>query len=254
MVAFSNTTILGESQPIARADLYVKGNTGYVGVFCATSQDLYINDSGNIGTVGTEATRTASTCYIRGLSEHIRIQTSSGIPWFWRRIVIQSKDELYHFDDTIATETQRARSFLETSGGIERPWFNLLVNGSPNTRLSGFEEQLFKGQAGTDWTDAIVAKVDTRRVTLKYDKTITIRSGNQNGTVMERKHWHPYNGNLVYEDDENGGAEASTYHSVTSKAGGGDMVVIDYILPGTGGAASDLLQLRSGTTLYWHEK
>jgi len=59
---------------------------------------------------------------------------------------------------------------------------------------------------------------------------------------------------LVYDDDESGDAEITKYQSTESKLGMGDYYIVDIILPGTGGTSSDLLQLRSTSTLYWHER
>jgi hypothetical protein len=113
---------------------------------------------------------------------------------------------------------------------------------------------LYKGLAGKDWDDLIVAPVDTSRISVKFDKTWTIQSGNSNGVVRERKLWHPMNKNIVYDDDENGDVEQASYFSVDSKAGMGDYYVVDIIQPGTGATSSDLLQISTNSTLYWHEK
>lgn len=253
MLGWSNTTNAGLTRPTAIGDHYVAGNGSSITVFASTSQDLYINDSGNVGTVSTESTRSATTCYIRGLSEHLRIQTNTGLPWYWRRIVFTAKDAQFLFLTGQSGEIQQPRAFIDSSAGMGRSWFNITLNNN-NARVAAFESTLFRGVAGTDWNDALTATVDTRRVTLKYDKTVMIKSGNASGALTSRKLWHPYNSNLVYDDDENGGAENSSYSSVTSKAGGGDMIVVDYIVPGVGGTASDLLALKSSSTLYWHEK
>jgi hypothetical protein len=62
------------------------------------------------------------------------------------------------------------------------------------------------------------------------------------------------NHNLVYDDDENGDVESSSYNSTTSRAGMGDYYVIDMFQPGAGGSSTDLLQITTNSTLYWHEK
>lgn len=134
-----------------------------------------------------------------------------------------------------------------------RLWFNIDVNNTPNLR-NQVDAIIFKGAKGVDWNDIIVAPVDTRRITLKYDKTRILRSSNANGTVREAKMWHPMNSNLVYDDDESGDLEASSYSSVESKAGMGDYYVLDLISAGTGGGTSDALLIQGNSTLYWHEK
>lgn len=96
--------------------------------------------------------------------------------------------------------------------------------------------------------------MDTTRVDLVSDKRMTIRSGNQAGTVRDISLYHPYNHNLVYDDDENGQNETTAYTSVKDKRGGGDMFIYDLFTAGTGAGTSDVLQLTSTSTLYWHEK
>jgi len=111
-----------------------------------------------------------------------------------------------------------------------------------------------KGRKSIDWSDPIIAPLDTSRITVKYDKTITSKSGNDRGTVREFKLWHPMNKNLVYGDDEAGDNMTTVFRSVTSKAGMGDYYVMDVITPGSGAVTSDQLLLQSNSTLYWHEK
>lgn len=251
MLTFSNTGTTGSTRPTQSGALFV-GTAGAYCVWAATAQDLTIA-SGPSASVSMEATRTATTCYMRGLSEHLRVQTSSGIPWFWRRICFTAKDVRFGSMDPTDTPVQARFAFVDTSTGIERPFFNTLINSMGNTN-SIMDGILFRGAFGSDWDDRITASVDTRRVTLKYDKTWTIRSANANGTAIEKKLWHPMNKNLVYADDESGDSETTSYNSVTSKAGMGDYWVVDIIQPGTGATSSDLLQLSTNSTLYWHEK
>ena len=68
----------------------VQGGRVNMFYWCATARDLTINN-GNIGAVGQEAVRTSTTTYMRLLSERIRIQTNSAVPWTWRRIVFRGK-------------------------------------------------------------------------------------------------------------------------------------------------------------------
>jgi len=125
---------------------------------------------------------------------------------------------------------------------------------SQTPTISAQQEILFKGRANVDWNDTILAPVDTTRVSVMYDKTFTLKSGNAYGALLERKLWHPMNKNIVYDDDENGSTEASSYYSTASKAGMGDVFVIDQFYPGAGASSTDLLQFSTNSTLYWHEK
>lgn len=231
------------------------GNGNNISLFCTTAMDLN-NSVNNPNVISQQASRTATTCYIRGFSEKIRIQTSSGIPWFWRRICFRARGQMFAGFSPSDTPTQTnggATSYTETSNGMQRLYFNLTINAS-NQTLYNIQQVLFRGQFNSDWVDPQTAAVDTTRVDLVSDNRMTIRSGNQAGTVKDVTMWHPYNHNLVYDDDESGAAEATTYLSVQDKRGNGDMYIFDLFTAGTGGTASDVLQLTSTSTLYWHEK
>lgn len=256
MLTWSNTSPTGASQTIARNTAFVNGTQNATFLWQATAMDLAaVSDSGRGNLFVNVAERTSMTCFMRGLSEHIRIQTSSGLPWFHRRICFCSRG-ISPFNSLVSGDTPvqgGTTTFSDTSVGMERLWANQGVNTVPNT-IAAQQEVLFKGAFNTDWNDPIVAPVDTTRVDLKYDKTWVIRSGNASGTLVERKLWHPMNKNLVYNDDESGENDATSYYSTASKQGMGDYYVYDIIQPGIGGTAADLFNIFSNSTLYWHEK
>lgn len=236
--------------------LTVTGNLGGWVLWNATAMDL-LNSDNSSDTIIQQAARTATTCYMRGLSENIRIQTSSPLPWFWRRIVFTLKPgKVAPWNFYSASPAAGVTGpYFDGSQGIQRLLFNSnnqLV--SQTADVVAQQDVLFKGVAGVDWSDPILAPVDTSRVTLKYDKTVILRSGNQAGMVTERKMWHRMNKNIVYGDDESGNSESTQYVSTQSKAGMGDMFVLDQFSGGAGAVASDLLLFQTNSTLYWHEK
>nr|QCX29418.1 capsid protein [Plant associated genomovirus 8] len=251
MLSYANTNAAGAQQTPAPGPLYVKGDIGAYCLWIATGRDL-TPGSGGLGTVSNESTRTATNCYMRGLSDKLRIQTSSGLPWFHRRIVFTAKG-IDPFRQGLSTDTGAPQLILENSNGMVRLLFNSLVNNTPNY-LNNVNEVIFKGAQGVDWSDFITAPTDPRRITVKFDKTWTMQSGNNLGVVRERKLWHGMNKSLVYGDDESGTSESTPYFSTNSKAGMGDLYVLDFIQPGTGGTATDLMRLESTATLYWHER
>jgi len=249
MMSVTNTTASGTSQsPLAPGPLIVTGAVGSLTLWNATARDLFT--ANNYNTIADQAARTSTICFMRGLSENLRIQTSSGLPWFWRRICFTFRGQYFN---TSTSPLNPETYYTDTSNGIGRTWLNLNINNS-STALGTIQSIVFKGTQGKDWEDYLTAPVDNSRVTLKYDKTTTFRSGNANGIVSEKKLWHKMNHNLVYDDDENGDSEITKYVSVNSKAGMGDYYIMDIILPGTGGTSTDYFQLRSTSTLYWHEK
>ncbi|AGU67660.1 capsid protein [Gerygone associated gemycircularvirus 2] len=252
MLTWANTSTSGTSIPNVATNYFLTGNLGGRSIWCATAQDLTVQD-GSFGTVALAAARTSTSCYMKGLSEHIRIQTSTGLPWFWRRICFTLKgDDLFRFS-TSDTPTSTSNRYLDTTGGMQRLFFNELNNAQSNT-INNHDAIIFKGAKGIDWIDYIVAPIDTSRINLKYDKVTLLRSGNANGTIKEAKLWHGMNKNLQYDDDESGDKESTSYTSVDSKIGMGDYFVMDMFYPGAGGAAADIILVQANSTLYWHEK
>lgn len=255
MLTYSNTATTGSGQGISRGSMYVAGSIGAWVVWNATAQSLNVQGSTTPGVIADVATRTSTSCYMRGLSEHIRIQTSSGIPWFHRRIVFCYKAKASPFNTSGGgdTPTLLYQPYLDGTNGIERLMLNQYVNAMPNT-IAAQQEILFKGAQNVDWDDPITAPVDNTRVDLMYDRTFVYRSGNTAGTLREAKVWHSMNKTLVYDDDETGAVEVPQYQAVADKRGMGNCYVLDVIQAGAGASASDLLSMNSSSTLYWHER
>lgn len=255
MLTYSNTKPDGTSQTLAQGTAFVQGgaqNTGFF-LFSPTQMNLSATGGGSNIVINTPE-RTATTCYMRGFSEHLRIQTSSQVPWFHRRICFTSRGgNPFNNIDKADTQLQASGNSIDTSNGQQRLWLNSSINNQPNTIAAQYG-YLFKGASGIDWSDVILAPVDTSRVDLKFDKTWLIKSGNGSGTVIERKLWHPMNKNLVYDDDESGEAMNSSYFSVSDKRGMGDYYILDLVQSGLGGGTTDLFNIYSNSTLYWHEK
>jgi len=251
MLTMSNTTSTGTTTAVARQALRIAATTGGKLLWCPTNMDLTL--SGTIGSVSEDATRTSTLCYMKGLAENIRIQTSSGLPWFWRRICFTSRDIDFQRLATADTPIQLVDPFIETSNGFQRLAFNQLINAMPGT-VAAQENVIFKGTVNLDWDDAIIAPLDTGKISVKYDKTYRFTSGNANGQVKELKLWHGMNKNLLYADDESGGTKVTTYGSVTGNQGMGNYYVYDIIQAGTGATAGDLMEVRFNSTMYWHER
>lgn len=257
MLQYANTSSqTGGPVTIGPGAYLINASNGtQVSMFCPSAMDLTQN-AGGANTIANQAERTATTIFMRGYSEKIRIQTSTGLPWFWRRIMFRARRPVFRTFNATDTPTQTnggSTAFVDTSNGMERLYFNLTINGA-NYTISDIHAVLFRGAVNQDWVDPQTAIVDTTRVDLVSDRRTTIRSGNQSGTVKDTSSWFGCNKNIVYDDDEQGEGENSTYFSVGDKQGAGDMYIYDLFTPGTGGGASDLLQLTSTSTVYWHEK
>lgn len=217
-------------------------------LWCATARDNVTSATGD-GNVYDQATRTATTCYMRGLKETIEFQTNSGVPWQWRRICFTLKDsEQIGVGETFTP-------FIETSRGYGRYMRNLAYTGPIDAAVvTALREVVFKGRIQVDWNDYLTAPVDRNRVTLKSDSTTIISSGNSNGVLRRYNKWYPMNQNLVYNDDEFGDITAPSHYSTSGKAGMGDYYILDFFQAGRGSTSSDVMSFAPTSTLYWHEK
>lgn len=260
MLTFANSTVTGALAAVSQNPLTIagssSGNTLGIIHFRPTAMDLS-DSAGGPNSVVNQASRTSSVCYMRGFAENIRIETSTGNPWFHRRVCITSRDRIFNFrndtDPSGADRDYAASGAIETSNGFQRLASNVMTD-TLSATYNRWLGSLFKGQQGVDWDDFITAPMDTTRVDLKYDKTWIYRSGNERGVLREKKIFHPMNKNLYYDDDENGAGEVTVNYSVTDKRGMGDYHIFDFFSQGSSGNSADLLKIRFTSTMYWHEK
>lgn len=252
MLTWTNTTAAAPAGGTAYASnpaILVGGSaTPYVFPWICTARDNTTNAAGNVGNKFSQATRTSSLCYMVGLKEAIEIQVANGLPWQWRRICFTYKGG-QTLNGVIPSASTSFAPSIETSNGFTRP-VNSLNTGQQTT----FFNLLFQGAQNIDWSDAMTAKIDTERLTLKYDKVMTIASGNEEGVIRRYNRWHNMGHNLLYDDDESGGSMVPAFTSVDSKIGMGDYWVIDIIKPRVGSASTDQLLFNAESTLYWHER
>lgn len=221
-------------------------------LWCSTGRDNFSNAPANQkGTKFDSATRTSTSPYMVGLSEKLEIQCNTGMPWQWRRVCFTMKGPSLAPNSTASG--YQFSNVLETSNGIVRVMNQ--VTGNPGSgAMYGLMLVLFKGQVNSDWIDPMTAPTDNSRVTIKYDKTMMMSSGNEDGFIRSCKRWHPMKKTLVYDDDENGGSEQASAFSSEGRAGMGDYYVLDLFRARQGSATSDQLSIRPTSTLYWHEK
>jgi len=188
--------------------------------------------------------RTNSTIFARGVKERIRLEALGGIGWQWRRICFTVKGDSITLGDVDPTTSE---FFRLTSNGMAR-----LVHQHPTSTAV---ERIFRGQQGEDWSSPFNAQVDTRNITVKYDRVRQIKSSNSVGTTKFVNLWHAMNKNIYYEDEEDGDAMFTSAVSSESRYGMGDYYIVDFFEPNQGGVAgSDDLYFQPHATFYWHEK
>ncbi|ASH99161.1 capsid protein [Giant panda associated gemycircularvirus] len=235
------------------ASSYNNRVSGYI--WCPTARDFSTSSGGGKGTTADLATRTASICYMRGLKERIEIQTSSGAPWQWRRICFRFRGNLYGQSGQ-NSQAGNYQTHVETSNGYRRLTLQFIdASATGNMVENSLTSLIFRGSPSSDdWYDYMNAPLDPTRVDICYDKQTVISSGNTQGKVFRKNFWMPMNKNLVYDDDETGGTEQSSYYSMHGKQGMGDYYVVDFFKSGLGSTSSDILVFEPQSTLYWHEK
>lgn len=216
--------------------------TPYAFLWCATARGL--------ANVPTNNARTVLDPYMVGLRESIEIQVTSGVPWQWRRICFTSKRDM----SAALGMTGNSKYFTGLSDASARRTIATLAGNRNTGEQYALFELLFQGQNGTDWVDPIVAKTDSTRASIKYDKTMTISSGNEKGVIRKYKRWHSMRKRLVYNGDEQGGDEISGDFSTRDAPGMGDFYVLDLFRARYGATAEDILTFSPQATLYWHEK
>jgi len=219
------------------------GGSDYYFLWCASARDADVDNASTSGVITDPSTRTASTIFAKGLKERITLASNSGLSWRWRRIVFTFKGTAPFFGVTAANPIYAKvngyqRLYREATAAVNAALTNVLFDGTYNQ----------------DWTDQFSAKTHNRILTVLSDKTINIHSGNALGISREYNLYYPLNKNLVYADEEFGGEDASVPFSTLGKPGMGDVLVYDMFRPGLGSSFSDVLNLNSTSTFYWHEK
>ena len=246
MMTYGNLTANGISTQYSLGPQTLLGGPNqYYNILWAPTWRSLTKFNNTVGGTADQATRTATTCFMRGLKETMGVETIGAAPWRWRRIIFTTKGLV----STIPQDSQFAYALQTNNNGYVR-----VVNNMPSAANSVVTTTLFKGVAGVDWALPIIAPVDTTRVNLLYDKTRTFNSGNDQGYVRNYKLWHSFNKNLVYNDDENGETQNGFPYSTLGKPGMGDVLIYDIFDCGLSGTTSDALQLNFNSTLYWHEK
>lgn len=226
----------------------LSGNFTYMIPWIATGRPGLDDNGGGAGPI-SESVRTKTTVYMRGLKETLSVRSADGDPWRWRRICFTIKGPHIH---SLQTANSILYNFQTSSGGavgVTRP-----VTNWPATIPGGaeLEQLMFKGQRNFDWVDPTIAPLDTTRISVKYDKSMTLAAGNESGFIKTIHRWHPMNKNLVYSDDFPGGGAELTPWSTEGKQGMGDYYVVDLFK--SNGRPEATLGLRMNSTLYWHEK
>lgn len=244
IIAFSDDDIPAPGSPGAAYNM--TGDTSYEFLFSPTARTLDTQPRINM--------RNKTVTYARGYREScetISDFTGTAITgnWTWRRIVFSTKDAFYEsFPDSTV------QYYDGSTVGYCRPAWNLLGIGTQTgTARNALEDMLFEGSVLVDWYSRLSAKVNTKRVTLHYDKVLQLTSGNNQPRIHRNKFWHGFNKPLVYRDHESGPSQAVDAFSTEGKPGIGNVFIWDYF-ENASENPDQRLQWQPLGTYYWHEK
>lgn len=204
-------------------------------------------------------TRSSQESYVRGFKERLRFVTSDGNPWTWRRICFSyydSESDFKFFDTSDDTEKDYPPFTYDNVYGYHRLWMRL--NGPATTiqenKVRGdVYSHVFRGKTGIDWTSELSAPTNPLAVKIWYDKTTTIRSGNEQSTMKFVPRWHSIGKRLIYSDRDAGGGQDNSYSSETSRVSMGDYMILD-IFASAPNDEGVQLSIGSDATYYWHER
>lgn len=191
----------------------------------------------------TWAKRTKANTFMVGLKEEVHFEMGTGSPWEWRQIIFTAKGmgQLPWVDSYVAYNAN-------TSGYMRSTREMAPVAQAVLTDI------LFKGAEGVDWVGYMNAPVDRSRFTILRDRTRRITSGNETGQLRKYNDWLPMGKSLLYDDDEQGAEQEAKRWSSLSKAGMGDVFVVDMFRTLVSSDPNDLLIWRPNACLYWHER
>lgn len=207
---------------------------------------------GDQGTVDDISTRTATTVFYRGLSEHVQIQTSGSGAWQWRRICFEFNSNALEF--AIPGQTVTPRPYLFTSSGNMRALGPGMQAGSLGTAyLAHVLNFIFKGRQLVDWNNVFTAKTDPARVKIKYDQYRVIQSHNDTGVIKHYKHWFPMNKTFHYDEDEDAAEQSESVYGSATRGNMGNYYIFDLIFPALSNT-DESIQFSPRATLYWSER
>lgn len=200
------------------------------------------------------AVRNSADIFAVGYKEKVRIDIIGGATFMWRRIVFMLKgDDLRRFMDSSNNGNIPGQLYDQTTeGGCRRVIGPLL--GVTNAQKE-LQQYVFRGQQDTDWVDQFTAPVDTRRVTVKSDRTRTIRPGNATGASRAYKFWYPIRRTISYEDSMESNVVGDRPFSTAGLRGIGDMYVMDIMaLTNAGTSTATTYRFSPEGSFYWHER
>lgn len=228
--------------------------TGFTSLYMPSARPLSpANDLGESG-------RQRRDTYSVGYKERVQVDIHGGGVWKWRRVVFTLKgDRLYNGGEFIGEWTQpfHSKAIKQEEEPLGVDMVRLIAQ--PTTEQhTAIRAAIWDGEEGVDWSTEYTAKVSTKHINVLSDRTFNFNPGNESGMSRSFRFWYPTHKNLIYADDEFGGAvfDRGSPRSVESRQGMGDLYVYDIafaVVPSSGEPTASMTWTPEGT-YYWHER
>lgn len=208
----------------------------------------------------SDTSRETDICFPVGVSETIRFATDTSATWLWRRICFS----MYGVEafDAGSSEGGLPNRYLPANDGSTVDGVFRATMQIQSSQIASAEQQLirdnlteliFRGRENVDWFNSFTAKVDTNRVKVWYDHTTKLASGNDNTYLRTLKRWHPIRKTLIYDSDEVGKQQLSSYYSANIRRSMGDYYIMDMFMNANANG-EDNLSFGVDSVYYWHER
>lgn len=217
---------------------------------------LFVPNARNTRTpITNPAVRNSSDIFAVGYKEKVLLTVDGGGTLMWRRVVFYLKGEdLRRAMDSSDAGNIPNQLFDQTvEGGCRRVIGPL--EGTTNAR-DELQSYVFRGQEGVDWANQFTAPLDTRRITVKSDRTRVIRPGNDTGASRLFNLWYPIRRTISYEDDLESDVVGDRPFSTAGLRGVGDVYVMDImaIVNDQSEAPFTSYTFSPEGSFYWHER
>lgn len=223
----------------------IQVGTGFTSLFMPSARKLGHDTAG-------ESNRERQLTYSVGYKERVEVNILGGGVWKWRRLVFTYKGDALYGGDMTWNQPFHNKAIDPEGCDMVR-----LIAQPTTDQRQEIRRIIWDGTEGLDWSSEFTAKPDTSRITPLYDRIFTFNPRNESGYSRSFRFWHRTGKNLIYDEDEQGGAQPApgSFVSVAGKPGMGDLYVYDIVylaVPAAGGNAS--MQWNPEGTYYWHER
>lgn len=241
------------------------GQLEYTFAFCPSARDSHRTTATDfpVGQRGMYQ-RSLTDVYARGYKEIVSLASNSGANWLWRRLVVSLKNPIWKLFPSLTVQREIPLDSDRASGQV-RTMYNIGPTPEGETELAqDVYRIIFEGTLDLDWHNVFNAKPDKRFVRVRSDRTMRLRTTNDEAYLNNYQFWDGVNANMHYNEKESGSdikmdPDLESNENTLSKfsaeglSGAGDLWVFDFFSCGSKDAA-DELRFQPNGTFFWHER